>query len=57
MGLSKESAISSCILQTAMGFPETWPPGKATSHTTIYGPPWLTSLGLHRWYTYLVYPQ
>jgi hypothetical protein len=21
------------------------------------GPPWLAGLGLHRWYTYLVYPQ
>jgi hypothetical protein len=23
----------------------------------LYGPPWLAGLGLHRWYTYLVYPQ
>jgi hypothetical protein len=57
MGLSRESSISSYILHTAMGFPATGPPHKATRQTTIYGPPWLASLGLRCWYTYLVYPQ
>jgi hypothetical protein len=57
MGLSRESAKSSCVLQTAMGFPAIGLPGKATHRTTIYVPPWLAGLGLHRWYTYLVYPQ
>jgi hypothetical protein len=39
------------------GLPATGPPGQAMCLTTTYGPHGLAGLGLHRWYTHLVYPQ
>jgi hypothetical protein len=32
-------------------------PGQAIGLTTIYGPSRLVGLGLHRWYTHLIYLQ
>jgi hypothetical protein len=39
------------------GPPATGLPGQAIGLTTIYGPTRLAGLGLHRWYTHLVYLQ
>jgi hypothetical protein len=43
-------------LVSAMGFQQLGRPvGNLPYHPD--GPPWLAGLGLHRWYTHLVYPQ
>jgi hypothetical protein len=46
-----------CLLGIRHELPATVPLGQTMGLTTNYGPSELTDLELHRWYTYLVYPQ